>query len=135
MKIEANKNQEIKIEGEDPVSVLRTKEIVRALGRGFDFQTALNLLDEEYFLEVIELKQFSKSRNRQMELKGRVIGSEGVVKRKIEEATETKIAVHGKTISIIGKWKNTRIAKQAIEMLLSGAMHNTVYRFLERQKL
>jgi len=131
-KIEFGENQQMIISGEDPISVMRVRDIIRALGRGFDYQSALNLLDEEYFLEIINLKEFAKTRNRQIELKGRVIGSEGSAKQRIEEMTNTKIAVHGKTISIIGKWNDVQKAREAIEMLLKGAMHNTVYRFLER---
>jgi ribosomal RNA assembly protein len=50
----------------------------------------------------------------------------------IEEKTGTKICVHGKTISIIGKWENLQVARKAIEMLLEGKMHSSVQRFLER---
>ena len=45
-----------------------------------------------------------------------------------------KITVYGKTIGIIGKWDGMRIAKEAIQMLLSGSSHSNVYRFLEQQK-
>lgn len=133
-KIDLSNTQEVKIEGTDPILVLKAKQIIQALGRGFDFQSALNLLDEDYFLDVINLNDYAKSKNRQIQLKARVIGSQGIVKKKIENDTETKIALYGKTISIIGKWRNVQIARQAIEMLLNGAMHDTVYRFLERQK-
>jgi len=128
-------NEEVRIDGEDPLQVIKVKEIIKAFGRGFDFDTALNLSDDEYYLEIIDVKDFAgKSRNRQIVLKGRVIGKEGKMKRLIEEYTNTKIAVYGKTVSIIGKWQNIRVAREAIEMLLSGAMHTTVQRFLERKR-
>jgi ribosomal RNA assembly protein len=126
-------NDEVSIESEDPFQVLRLKEVFKAFGRGFDFNTALNMLDEEYFLEIIEVKEFSgKSRKRQLVLKGRVIGTKGKMKKMIEKYCDVKIAIYGKTISILGRWNNLRKAKKAIEMILSGAMHTTVYRFLER---
>lgn len=127
-------NEEVTIECEDPFQLLRLKEVFKAFGRGFDFNVALNLLDEEYYLEIIEVKEFSgKSRKRQIVLKGRVIGTKGKMKKMIEKYCDVKIAIYGKTISILGKWKNVRKAKKAIEMLLSGAMHSRVYRFLERK--
>lgn len=126
-------NEEIVIECEDPLLALRIKEVIRAFGRGFDIDTSLNLLDEEYFLETIEIKRYSgKSRKRQVVLKGRVIGREGKMKRMIEKYAKVKVSIYGKTISIIGRWENLRIAKKAIEMLLKGAMHSTVYAFLEK---
>jgi ribosomal RNA assembly protein len=128
-------NEEVTIEMENPVDVLRIKQVFQAFGRGFDFEIALNLLDEEYYLEVIDVKEFSrKSRARQIELKGRVIGTEGKTKKSIEQHTETNIAVYGKTISVIGKWDKINLAREAIEMLLSGSLHNTVYRFLEKSR-
>lgn len=128
-------NEDVTIEGEDPIAVMRAKEVMKAFGRGFDFDTSMSLLDEVYSLETIELKHFAgKSRTRQIVLKSRVIGTRGKMKKMIERRTDVKIAIYGKTISIIGKWDDVQTAKEAIEMLLSGAMHNTVYRFLERQK-
>ncbi len=127
-------NDEISIEDEDPFQVMRVKEVMKAFGRGFVFGVALNLLDEEFFLEVIEVKEFTgKSRKRQLVLKGRVIGTKGKMKKTIENFCDVKIAIYGKTISIIGKWNSLKKAKKAIEILLSGAMHSTVYRFLERR--
>ncbi|MDT7858939.1 MAG: KH domain-containing protein [Candidatus Aenigmarchaeota archaeon] len=125
-------DQEVTIEGNDPITVLRVKEVFRALNRGFDLNTALYLLDENYFLDIIDVKDYGKSRERQIQLKGRVIGKEGSIKRMIEEKTGTKICVHGKTISIIGRWENLQVARKAIEMLLEGKMHSSVQKFLEQ---
>ena len=129
-------NEEIEIECEDPLKILRVKEVLKAFGRGFDFEDSLKLLDEEYYLEIIDIKDFSgKSKNRMKVLKGRVIGSEGKAKKMIERYTDTKISIYGKTISIIGKWDKIIIAKKAVEMLLSGSLHSSVYKFLEKQKV
>jgi ribosomal RNA assembly protein len=125
-------DQEVTIEGNDPLTVLRVKEVFRALNRGFDLNTALYLLDESYFLDIIDVKDYGKSRERQIQLKGRVIGKGGSIKKMIEEKTGTKICVHGKTISIIGKWENLQVARKAIEMLLEGKMHSSVQKFLEQ---
>jgi ribosomal RNA assembly protein len=125
-------NEDIEVECDDSLKLIRIKEIFKAFGRGFDFDAALNLIDEEYFLEVLDVKHFSKkSRDRLITLKGRVIGKKGKAKNIIEKYTETEIVIYGKTISIIGRWKNVKIAAKAIEMLLSGAMHTSVYHFLE----
>jgi len=130
-----NLTEDVEIETEDPLNMMRVKEAVKAFGRGFDMEDALNLLDESFCMQAIEVRDFSgKSRNRMLVLKGRVIGSEGKTKQRIEKMTETKIAVYGKTICIVGKWLDVNLAAKAIEMLLSGSLHNTVYRFLEQQK-
>lgn len=129
-------NEGVIIEGDNSIQVLRLKEVIKAFGRGFEFNDALDLLDEDYYLETIDLREFTgKSKKRQVTLKGRIIGTKGKSKNMIETYTDTKIAVYGKSISIIGRWENLKTAKEAIEMLLSGAMHNTVYRFLETHKV
>jgi len=126
---------DISIESDDPLKILRIKMVLQAFGRGFDFDTAMNLLDEDYILDIIEMKIFSgKSRNRMIELKGRVIGTKGRSKKMIEDDTETKISIYGKTICIIGRWDRIMHARKAIEMLLNGSLHNTVYRFLAKVK-
>ena len=127
--------EDVTISGE-ALQVIRGKEIVRAFGRGFDFEDSLDLLDEEYFLEVINVGEFTgKSKNRQVTLRGRVIGEGGKTKKTIEKCADVKIAIYGKTVSIIGKPQNIRIGKDAIEMILSGSKHNSVYRFLQDNKV
>ena len=130
------RGDEVEIDGEDSLQVVRTKEILKAFGRGFEFEDALDLADEDFILEIINTSEFSgKSKNRQMELKGRVIGAEGKSKDIIEKYSGAKMVVHGKTVSIIGRWENVRVAKEAVEMLLSGAKHATVFMFLEEKRV
>jgi len=123
-------NEEIEISDDDPIAVMSAKMVFQAFGRGFDFDTSLNLLDEEFTLKVIDISIYAKSRNRMITLKGRVIGTEGKAKNIIENETETKIAIYGKTISIIGRFQNVDKARDAIELLLSGRKHGTAFRFL-----
>jgi len=133
--IDAGVGEDVTISGE-ALQVIRGKEIVKAFGRGFDFEDSLDLLDEEYLLEVINVSEFTgKSKNRQVTLRGRVIGEGGKTKKTIEKYADVKIAVYGKTVSVIGKPQNIKIARDAVEMILSGSKHNSVYRFLQENKL
>lgn len=128
-------NDEVSIECEDPLMFLRIKEVMKAFGRGFEFKDAMNLLDEDFSLETIDITVHSgKSRDRLSTMKGRLIGTKGKTKNLIEKYTDTKLAIYGKTISIIGKWRNVTIARKAVEMILMGSQHGTVYRFLEEQR-
>jgi ribosomal RNA assembly protein len=132
--IKVKLNEDVTIETKDPLQVLRVKEVFRAFGRGFEFEDALDLFDEDNFLEVMKVKEFSgKSKRRQVTLKGRIIGTGGRTKKLIEKYCNVKVAIYGKTISILGRWDNVKVARQAVDMLLEGAMHSTVYRFLEKK--
>jgi ribosomal RNA assembly protein len=52
----------------------------------------------------------------------------------IEELTGTSVAVYGHTVGIIGTLEQAQVAREAIEMLIKGSMHATVYRFLHRKR-
>jgi ribosomal RNA assembly protein len=120
--------------GEDPLSLLRAREVLRAIGRGFSPERAFALLEEDRYLEVIELDDYVNSEKGMIRLRGRVIGEEGKVRRNIEEMSGAKISVYGKTVALIGSPEELRRARRAVEMLLEGAEHSTVYRFLEKAR-
>ena len=125
---------DIFVEGEDAVNLYTTKDIIRAIGRGFNPEIALLLLRQDYTFDLLMLEEYAKNKNQVPRLKGRVIGSEGKTRRLIEELTETHLSVYGKTIGVIGYVENVGIARRAIESLLTGSMHSTVYRWLETKR-
>lgn len=121
-------------EGGDPTLALKLRDIVTAVGRGFSEERAMKLLEPEAFLRVVDIKDYSRSRDRIAELKGRIIGSKGKTRGLIEELTGASVSVHGHTVAIIGDVLQMDVAGRAIEMLLQGSEHATVYRYLERMR-
>ncbi|MGB9684638.1 MAG: KH domain-containing protein [Candidatus Bathyarchaeales archaeon] len=121
---------------EDPSVLLRAKEVVTAIGRGFSPEHAFRLIhDEETVLDIIDLRTiFGRSESDIRRVKGRIIGMEGKTRRIIEELTDTNIAVYGHTVGIIGKIEHAQVAREAIQMLIQGSQHATVYRFLHRKR-
>jgi ribosomal RNA assembly protein len=47
---------------------------------------------------------------------------------------EVDIAIYGKTVSLIGELENVMVAREAVEMILKGSRHKSVYSFLENKK-
>ncbi|MHA2105623.1 MAG: KH domain-containing protein [Candidatus Hodarchaeales archaeon] len=128
LNVEINiKDNSIEIDG-DGLELYQAKNIVKAIGRGFSPERAFRLLNEEEQLEVIELKEYTE--NKIKNIKSRVIGSEGKTRMIIEKDTKASVSVYGKTISIIGEFEQIKKAKEAIDMLIRGAKHSKVYRFL-----
>jgi len=123
-------------EAQDPSLLFRAREIVTAIGRGFSPNRALRLLhDEDAVLEVIDLREmFGRSLSDLQRIKGRIIGQEGKTRRIIEELTEADVSVHGHTVSIIANIDQMEVAREAVQMLLRGSQHSTVYRFLHRKR-
>jgi ribosomal RNA assembly protein len=119
----------------DSINALRAVDVVKAIARGFSPERAYRLFDDEMvILDIIEL---SKSVSTPKELKrimGRIIGKDGKTREIIESLTGSYISVYGKTISVIGYPEQTQIVRKAIEMLVEGAPHGTVYGFLEKKK-
>lgn len=126
---------DVTLSGSDTLGLFIAREVVRAIGRGFNPEIAKLLLKADYVFELMNLTDYSgKSKNYLERVKGRIIGSAGKSRRVIEELTETYVTVYGKTVGIIGLAANVGIARRAIESLIAGSMHATVYRWLEKQR-
>jgi len=121
---------------DDPSLLFKAKDVVTAIGRGFSPEHAFRLIrDEEAVLDIIDLRLiFGRSESDIKRIKGRIIGMNGKTRRIIEELTDTNVAVYGHTVGIIGNIEQTQAAREAIQMLIDGSLHSTVYRFLHRKR-
>lgn len=119
----------------DPLGVWIANDIVKAIGRGFNPDVAIKLVDENIYLEIIQLPLLvGKSKNALARYKGRIIGKDGKTREIIMDMAEVDMAVYGKTVSFIGKIENIMIAKEAVEMIINGSRHKSVYSFLEQKQ-
>jgi ribosomal RNA assembly protein len=123
-------------DAEDPSVLFKTKDVVTAIGRGFSPERAFRLVrDEEAVLDIIDLRTvFGKSESDLRRVKGRIIGMNGKTRKIIEELTEADVVVYGHTVGMIGKIEQVEAAREAIQMLIRGSLHSTVYRFLHRKR-
>lgn len=121
----------VSIEGNSALEIMVVKNIVEAIGRGFNPNLALELLKEENSYELINIEDYIGKNKALERIRGVVIGKEGKARKNIEKLTGVHLSIYGKTIAIIGSAEKVAIAHHAIEMFLTGAKHSTVYRFLE----
>lgn len=139
--IERSTKTRIKVETEGDVEISGEgfgayvcEKIVKAVGRGFNPDVGLELLKENYGLEIINIKDFTgKSKKKFYRIKSRLIGKEGKARKVIEKITGCHICVFGKTISIIGEFDKLNITMKGVEKILQGSEHGNVYGFLERE--
>lgn len=125
----------VRVKGEDAVPFLRAVEVIQAINRGFSPERAFLLLeDEDLLLDIIDLTSFSDSQRQLDRIRGRIIGRDGRSREQIEHMTDTYISVLGKTVAVIGLPEQLKVAKSAIDMLISGVPHESVFSFLERKK-
>ncbi len=119
----------------NPLKALQAEEVVRAIARGFSPDNAQALFSDEVFLAVIDMREYTGSRSaRQRQVRGRVIGEKGRTRRMLEDLTGCHMAIQGNSVSILGDLEGVDTAKRAVDLLLSGSEHSTVYGFLERKR-
>jgi len=120
---------------DDPVMMLKVTDLVRAIGRGFSPERAMRLLEDDEYFEIIDIRDYvGKKANHVVRVRARVIGSKGRTRSLIEELTGAYVSVYGTTVAIIANSVQMPIARTAIDMLLRGSEHSTVYRYMERQR-
>ena len=129
---------EVSIEDEkafEPILVLKVRDCVRAIGRGFSPEHAIRLFQDDTYLDILDLTEYVGKATKDLErVRARIIGTHGKTRRSIEEACGVEMSILGKTVAIIGEVGEVAMAREAVEMLLNGAAHGTVYKFLERKR-
>ncbi|HIH22354.1 TPA: RNA-processing protein [Candidatus Micrarchaeota archaeon] len=133
VKLNVKDDGDVEISGEG-ADIFFAKDVVKAIGRGFQPKHAFLLLNDGYNLQIINLKDICRNDNDAKRVKSRVIGEDGKVKTIIEDATESYISVYGNTISIISKFDTMETAKDAVYKLIDGAPHSPVFSFLSKAK-
>lgn len=120
----------------DPSLFLRAKDVVTAIGRGFAPDQAFRLIcNEETVFDSIDLRQiFGRSESDIRRVKSRIIGMNGKTRRTIEELTEADVVVYGHTVGIIGTFEQVDAARNAVQMIIQGSEHHTVYNFLQKKR-
>lgn len=119
----------------DPLMVLKIQDIVKAIGRGFAPDRAARLFSDDAYFELLDIHDFvGKHKSHIRRVTSRIIGREGKTRRIIEEQTGCELAVYGHTVALIADIESLGDAKHAVEMLLRGAEHASVYRFLEKKR-
>ncbi len=124
---------EVRITGETQ-DVYFSKDIIIAIGRGFNPKVAIKLLEPDYAFYIMSLKEHLHSDNAIKRIKGRIIGENGRMKKEIEAVADCRISVYGNTVAIIGRIDGIEYAKEAIEKIIRGAKHASVYKYLANAK-
>jgi ribosomal RNA assembly protein len=120
----------------DPSLILKAKDVVTAIGRGFAPDQAFRLIrNEENAFDFIDLRLvFGRSESDIRRVKSRIIGMNGKTRRTIEELTEADVVVYGHTVGFIGTFEQIDAARSAVQMIIQGSEHHTVYNFLQKKR-
>lgn len=119
----------------DPGTALAVANVVTAIGRGFSPPKALLLLQDDYYLEIFDIRDYvGKRKESVVRMRSRVIGTGGKTRQIIEDLTGAFMSVAGNTVCLIGDMFQLEVAKRAVDMILSGSEHAAVYHFLEGRR-
>jgi len=120
----------------DPMGVIKARDIVLAIGRGFSPERAMRLLKENTFFGVLDIKLTTGHREKAAlrRIRSRVIGTRGRARTRIEELSGCSVSVYGSTVALIGEEEQLERATRAVELLLKGSEHSTVFHLLARLK-
>ena len=120
---------------EDLLAPLKVENIVVAIGRGFSPEHAFKLLDDDSYFILFDLRDYvGRKESHIRRIKGRIIGREGKTKRILEHMTNSLISVYGHTVAVITSIEFMETIRTAIEMLINGSKHGTVYKYLQRKR-
>ncbi|MGD0644028.1 MAG: KH domain-containing protein [Candidatus Bathyarchaeia archaeon] len=120
----------------DPSLLLKAKDVVTAIGRGFSPEVTFRLIrNEDEIFDLIDLRLiFGRSESDIKRVKGRIIGADGKTRKLIEELTEADVVVYGHTVGLIGSFEQVDAAHNAVQMIIEGCQHHTVYNYLQKKR-
>lgn len=132
-RISVDSDGEVTVEG-DSAQEFFLKDVIKAVGRGFDPVSAEKLLSEKYSLEIIDLKDICKGDKDLQRVRGRIIGEEGKMKAEIEAALECRLSIYGWTVGVIAPLDTMVYAHKALNRIIEGAQLTTVFNDLARYR-
>jgi ribosomal RNA assembly protein len=127
---------EVRISGPDadPIGAIKARDMVLAIGRGFSPMRAARLLRDNAYLGILDIKFETGHHEKQAlrRIRARVIGTRGQARSRIEELSGASMSVYGSTVALIGDEAQLDRATRAVELLLRGSEHSTVFHMLAR---
>ncbi len=127
------KAKKLFIDGEE-LNEFVAEKIINSIDFGFDPEDALILLNPDFSLNFINIKEYTKKHNLKP-VRSRVIGTDGRAKGTIEELTGSRIIINDNLLGIIADSENLTNTIQALISLIQGAKHANVFSYLEKQNI
>lgn len=122
---------DIEFEG-DQLDIYIAQKVIEAIERNFPINVAFLLIEENYIMEDINIKELSK---KDIEvIRGRIIGQDGSTLRVLSELSECYIQLNDNFVSIIGPSEKLKDALNAIKSLIQGSKQANIYAYLEKAK-
>ncbi len=122
--------KEISISGK-PEKEYIAEKVIEALSFGFPFSDSLNLKNEEFLFEILNIKDYTNQKDFER-VRGRIIGKDGKALKTISSISNCNVELSGNKLGIIGDSENIRNVEEACKLLIKGSKHSNVYSYLEK---
>jgi len=126
------KGKIISISGSE-LSKYEAVQIFEAINFGFEIETALLLLDENYIFEIINIKNLTR-RTDLSQVRARIIGRKGKTLKVLQDLTECFIKLHDNQVYIIGPAERIKDCLNGLRKLIQGSKQSSTYAYLEKQR-
>lgn len=106
------------------LSLISTYDIINLTVLRFDVDDAIALLRlDDLYIETFEIKDVRGTLQGEHlgRAIGRCVGKDGKTKFAIENASRTRVNISGQKISILGSYRNLKIARESIVSLILGS--------------
>lgn len=129
-----NQSKSVSVTHSDSVAEMEATEVIRAVAQGFAPHDAMQLLtNQDVRFETINIKNKTRNEKEFRRQKGRVIGENGRTRELLEELGGASVCIYQDAVSIIGEPLEVQTVRRAVNRLISGESHASVYGFLEER--
>ncbi|MBM3228414.1 hypothetical protein FJZ20_00815 [Candidatus Pacearchaeota archaeon] len=125
-----NFEKQITIQGK-PEHEYIAEKVIEALELGFPLSVALGIKEQDYEIEVLNIKEYTKRKDLRS-VRARIIGKNGRTLKTLGNLTSCFFELKDNVVGIIGDPEQISNAREAIISLIRGAKQANVYSYLEK---
>ena len=128
----SNRGKEVSIEG-TPEDEYIAEKVIDAINFGFPISDALQILDEEFLFEILNIKNYTKRKDL-TRIKARIIGTKGKTFQTLCSLTKCCFELKDSEVGIIGSAECIKNAEDAVKYIIQGSKQANVYSKLEKNQ-
>lgn len=128
-----NRGKEVKLEG-SPEDEYVAEKVIDALNFGFPFSTAISIKTEDFILEILNIKDYTKRPDLKI-VRARLIGKGGATLKTLNHLTKCHFELKDNYVGILCSPEHLENGQEAVISIIKGSKQSNVYSFLEKHQV